>query len=141
MDKLKLVFTQALMITTGIVFAVGLEGLYYHLVDDDIVLNWYHLFSFLLAGILGALPTLLFTEKKLSKRALRLRWVLHFVLLLAVISLLGYIFGWYVTLEGYMFVAAAFVLIYTAVVAGSIILIRREEALINRALEDIRDEE
>ena len=141
MDKLKLVFTQALMITTGIVFAVGLEGLYYHLIDDDVVLCWYHMFSFILAGILGALPTLLFTEKKVTKLGMRLRWVLHFVLLLAVISLMGYVFEWYTTLEGYMFVAAAFVLIYGAVVAGSIILIRREEALINRALDDIRDEE
>lgn len=141
MDKLKLVFTQALMITTGIVFAVGLEGLYYHLIGDDVVLCWYHPFSFILAGILAALPTLLFTEKKMTKWGLRLRWVLHFMLLLTVISLMGYVFGWYTTLEGYMFVAAAFVLIYAAVVAGSIILIRREEALINRALEDIRDEE
>ena len=141
MDKLKLVFTQALMITTGIVFAVGLEGLYYHLIGDDVVLCWYHMFSFILAGILGALPTLMFTEKKVTKWGLRLRWALHFVLLLTVISLMGYVFEWYTTLEGYMFVAAAFVLIYAAVVAGSIILIRREEALINRALDDIRDEE
>ena len=142
MYKLKLLLAQSTMICTGILFIVGTEGVYYHLIDDEMTLMWYHPFSFILAGILGALPTLLFsTNKEPSRTSMRVRWVLHFLLLFAVISLMGYIFNWYRTLTGYAFVAVGFVMIYAAVVTVSLIFIRHEESQINDALDSVRDED
>ena len=91
MKKIKFLFQQAMTISTGILFCSGLEGVCFHFMGDDISLEWYHPISIILAGILCALPSLIWLqEEHLNRRQFIVRLVLHCIFLFAVVSLMVY---------------------------------------------------
>lgn len=141
MKNIKLLFQQALMISTGILLIIGIEGLVYRIKGVEFLLPWYMPFSIILTGVLCAVPTMIFTYNKDSKINFKTKIGIHFLLLLMVVSMMGYMFHWYTNLLGYLIVILAYILIYVFVWIGTGFLYRHDENMINKALKDFHDED
>ena len=144
MNKCRLIFTQTMMISTGILFGVGVQALIGHLTagTESLAWPWYTPLSVIFTGFLCALGTLLLQEKdgeKISRSVLRI--VLHFLFLFLVVAGCGYVFGWYDTAEGLAVIGGMYVLIDGFVWAGSVWIGKTDEKKINEAIDGIRDEE
>ena len=144
MKKWRLIFMQTLMISTGILFGVGVQALVGHLQTGSETLSWqwYIPLSIIFTGFLCSLATLLLREddgKDITRS--RLRIVLHFLLLFGVVAGCGYLFGWYDSAAGFAVIGGMYVLIYGFVWAASIWMGKADEKKINEAIDGIRDEE
>ena len=144
MKKWKIIFSQTLMISTGILFGVGVQGLINHLNTGAEMLRWqwYIPLSIILTGFLCSLATLFLLEdegKSVSRS--RLRIVLHFFFLFLVVAGCGYLFGWYETAGELAVIGGMYVLIYGFVWLGSLWMNKADEKKINEAINEIRDEE
>ncbi len=139
---LKKIFMQSLMISTGILAVVTVEGIFYHLIGDDVSFSWNLPLSILLTGILCAVPTvLLLKEEVVSTRSFVLRIVIHTISLYFLVILMGYLFGWYSKWDGFLFVTGGYFFVYAFVWIANILMNKQEQKEINRALDHIRDEE
>ncbi|MCR5584281.1 MAG: DUF3021 domain-containing protein [Lachnospiraceae bacterium] len=144
MNKMKLVFSQTLMISTAILFGIGIQAALAALFNknDYIVWEWYIPFSIILTGFLCALPSVLITGyENLKKTMIRFRILLHIVSIWGMVSLSGYIFKWYTDLFGWIGVSIMYFFIYFFVWFGSWWLDKEDDKKINNALDDIRDDE
>ena len=74
MNKCRLIFTQTMMISTGILFGVGVQALIGWLTAGtwDLAWPWYTPLSVIFTGFLCALGTLLLQEKDGERVSLRL---------------------------------------------------------------------
>ena len=144
MNKVKLVFSQTLMISTAILFGIGLQGALAVLFKQDatIVWDWYIPFSIILTGFLSALPSVLITGyENLKKTMIRFRIMLHIISIWGIVSLSGYIFGWYKDFNGWIGISVMYFFIYFFVWFGSWWLAKEDDKKINNALDEIRDDE
>lgn len=143
MDKLKILFQQTLMISTGILFVIGVEGLVSHLTGRNFEIEWYYPFSIILTGVLCSIPSLLLMmwAEESSKRRFLLQVFLHCLVILAIVSIVGWIFNWYSTLVQYLVVVIAYFVVYVFVWVATIWIHKDEENKINNALKNIQDEE
>lgn len=143
MDKLKILFQQTLMISTAILFVIGVEGLVSHLTGRSFEIEWYYPFSIILTGVLCSIPTLLLVmgAEESSKRRFILQVFLHCLAILAIVSIVGWIFNWYSALVQYLVVVIAYFVVYVFVWVATIWLHKDEENKINNALKNIQDEE
>lgn len=141
MNKLKMLFQQTTMISAMVLLAIGLEGVVKHIAGYDFILEWYHPISIVLTGFLGALPTPLVWNKDCSRKQFPFLLTAHCILLLGIVSLIGFLFHWYSNGIDYLFVAIAYFIIYVLVWVVSFWLERCDEAKINQAIQKIRDEE
>lgn len=141
MNKLKMLFQQTTMISTMVLLAIGLERLVKHIAGYDFTLEWYHPISIVLTGFLGALPTPLIWYKDYSRKQLPFMLAAHCILLLGVVSLMGFLFHWYSNGREYLFVAITYFIIYVLVWIASFWLEHCDVAKINKAIQEIRDEE
>ena len=144
MKKGKLIFSQTLMISTGILFGVGVQALINHLSTgtENLEWQWYIPLSVILTGFLCALASLFILEdegKSVSRS--RIRIVLHFIFLFLVVAGCGYLFGWYDTAAGLAVIGGMYVLIYGFVWVGSLWIGKADEKKINEAINGIRDDE
>ncbi len=144
MNKVKLIYNQTLMISTGILFAMGIRAVVLYFTDGEYMINWqwYIPISIIIAGFFCALASLiLYMEDENKKINMYLPKVIHFVLVCGIVSLCGYIFRWYTNLREYLFIAMLYVIIYVCVWAYSIWMFKSDEKKINEAINEIRDEE
>jgi len=144
MNKAKLVFYQTLMISTAILLGHGVQAAIYRLMGMEYTFEWpwYIPLSIILTGFLCSVPTLLLMEDdRLSSKHIKIRIFLHFVFLLAVVSLCGYWFRWYTDLRQYMSLAVIYVLIYIFVWVATLWTTKSDENRINEAIKEIQDEE
>lgn len=144
MDKFKIVFQETLMISTGILFVIGAEGLAAHLMGQDFELVWYDPLAIILVGFLCALPTLLLMsawEEEDGKISFKMRVFLHCVTTFAIVSVAGRIFCWYSSLMQYLILVIMYFAVYIFVWTASIWYYKAEENKINHALESMQDEE
>ena len=141
MNKIKMLFQQTTMISSMVLLAIGIEGVVRHMAGFDFILEWYHPLSIVLTGFLGALPTPLVWNKSNRRKKFLFMLVAHCILLFGVVSLMGFLFRWYSNAVEYMFVAIAFFVIYVLVWIATFWLVRRDEVKINRAIQEIQDEE
>ncbi len=144
MNKMKLVFSQTLMISTAILFGIGLQGALAALFEQDstIVWDWYIPFSIIMTGFLSALPSVLITGyENLKKTMIRFRIMLHIISIWGIVSLSGYIFGWYKDFNGWIGISVMYFFIYFFVWFGSWWLAKEDDKKINNALDEIRDDE
>ncbi|MCR4690506.1 MAG: DUF3021 domain-containing protein [Lachnospiraceae bacterium] len=142
--KLQIIFSQTMMISTAILFGVGVQMLIYHLAygTEDLHWPWYLPLTFVFSGFLCALPTMaLLYDDEISAKQLGIREAIHFVLVGVLVSLCGYLFQWYETVAEYIPILIMYVVIYFFVWIATIWLMKRDEKMINAALEEIRDEE
>ena len=142
MEKLKILFQQTLMISTGILFFTGINGLISHLMGADFYFAWYYPLTIIFLGFLCALPTFLFIMSEWSgQKHFLSNMILHCFSVWAIVSIAGRILKWYSTLKQFLMVTIEYILIYIFVWLASMWLIRAEDKKINRALTDIQDKE
>lgn len=144
MKKLLIIFEEALMISVGILFVMGIYGLFAYW-DGKVTggwFPWYMPFSVILTGFLSALATdILPFDKDVSKAMARIRIGIHFLLILLLVSGIGYFSEWYHDWKGYAFVLVSYVIIYIAVWIFMWCIQKHEENLINQLLEKTSDKE
>lgn len=146
MNKLKLWLEQTMTISFAIYVGIIIEGLVYAMKGDALTsfnLSWLQLVSVIITGAVCSLPTIfwLVTDNDLPKNKYIVRIILHCIGLYAVVSLFGWIFKWYTQIDGFIMITIIFFLVYVFVWCVSLWFHKRDENQINKALEDIRDEE
>ena len=142
MNAAKKLFVQSMIISTSILFLNGINAVFQHFAGNDIVLAWYHPISIVLTSVVCALPTVLLLDwEQWDKKTLWLRVALHCLALYAAVAGAGWLFAWYVDIEGFIAVSAVFFVIYVFVWLSSHWLDKQDEKKINQALDEIRDRE
>ena len=146
MNTLKLWLEQTMTISFAIYVGIIIEGLVYAMKGDALTsfnLSWLQLVSVIITGAVCSLPTIfwLVTDNDLPKNKYIVRIILHCIGLYAVVSLFGWIFKWYTQIDGFIMITIIFFLVYVFVWCVSLWFHKRDENQINKALDDIRDEE
>ena len=147
MNKLKLWLEQTMMISFAVFVGIMIEGLVYSLFfGDDLAsfnLSWLQLLSVLLTGALCSIPTIIWltNSEHLNKSRFILRLVLHCIGLYAIVIAFGWIFKWYMQLSGFIMMTVIYFMVYIFVWLVSLWFHKRDDKQINKALDDIRDEE
>ena len=132
-----------MMISTAVLFGMGIETAIMFLVAGQYMIEWqwYIPLSVVLVGFLCALASLVLYDETDNESHQRLRVVIHFILVLGIVSLFGYLFDWYSDLTGYLIIAIMYVIIYTFVWISTLWMLKADEKKINDAIDRIRDEE
>ena len=144
MNKIKLIFSQTLMISTAILFGLGIEAMILAAFYDDIeiVWDWYIPFTIIFTGFLCSIPSVIFLEDGLMEKiSFSVKVMIHFFAILGVVSLCGRLFGWYSTLKEYIWILIMYIVIYFFVWIATYWLAKNDENKINKALKDVQDEE
>ena len=143
MKIVKVIVFQAMMITFGIVAVVGISTAVEHFRGaGEWSIQWYHPLSFILCGILGAIPTVVwYNMEALNKKQFLVRLILHCLCLYIVVMACGYFFKWYSALDGFIGVSISFFLVYGFVWAATAFGFKQDEKEISAAIDKIRDED
>ncbi len=143
MSKIKIIFSQTLMISTAILFGLGVQAFFYMLYGngDRISWQWFIPLSIIVTAFLCSVPTLLLLDEAVSSKNFTIRQILHFFCVLAVLSLCGWLFDWYDSVRSYLFVLVMYVIIYVFVCIATYWLAKNDEIKINDALDGVRDDE
>ncbi len=139
MSKLKMLFLQTSFISLGIFLAVGIAQTIMHFMGNTYATDWYFLLSVIFAGVLCSLPSLILYNEKIMPFFIKI--LIHFTLIFAAVSLLGWLFKWYTGFIDYAFVILIFVFVYVFVWVMTKWFYVKEDKEINNALDSIRDEE
>ena len=144
MNKLKLWLEQTMIISFAIFVGIIIEGLVYSFMGDnlsDFNLTWLQLVSVILTGAVCSLPTLFWLTDDLPKNKFIVRIILHCIFLYAVVALFGFVFKWFQNMDGFIFMTIIYFMVYIYVCLMTLWFHKRDEKQINKALDDIRDEE
>ena len=145
MNRFKLWLEQTMTISFAIFVGIIIEGLVYVLMGDELAafnLSWLQLVSVILTGAVCSLPTILWlVDSDVSKNRFIVRIILHCIGLYAIVSLFGWVFKWYTNINGFIMISIIYFAVYVFVWIVSLWLYKRDENRINKALDDIRDEE
>lgn len=145
MNKFKLWLEQTMMISFAIFVGIIIEGLVYSFMGDDLAafnLTWIQLVSVILTGAVCSLPTIFWlADTDIPKNKYIVRIFLHCIGLYVVVCLFGWIFKWFVKFDGFIMLTVIYFLVYIFVWCVSLWFYKRDENQINKALDDIRDEE
>ena len=144
MNRAKLIFNQTLMISTAILFGMGIRTAVHFATADEYMINWqwYIPLSIIAVGFLCALASLiLYDDSATGKVNMRVRVCLHCILVLAIVSLSGHFFNWYSSLAEYLIIVIMYIIIYAFVWIATVWMLKVDEKKINDAISEIRDEE
>lgn len=140
MNKVKIIFIQTMMISTGMLLVLGIEGFIKHINGSDISFSWYYPISIIITGFLCALPTLLFYLNEDGSFGI-IKIIGHFILLLLIIIFCGKIFKWYKEADELISMVITYIVIYVSVWFATLWLMKIDDNKINNALKEIQDEE
>ena len=146
MNKVKLWLEQTMTISFAVLVGIVIEGLIYCLFGgdplDEFKLSWIQLLSVVLTGAVCSVPTVIWlTDFDVPKNKFIVRLILHCIGLYAIVSVFGWIFNWYNKLDGFIFMTIIYFLVYIFVWVVSLWFHKRDDNKINKALDDIRDED
>ena len=145
MNRCKLIINQTLMISTAILFGLGIEELieYIFSADEMIRWQWYIPLSVILTGFLCALASLVLVDEESSLKQInmKLRIFLHFLALFGVVAGCGYLFNWYSKISQLIPITIIYVLTYGFVWISTLWIFKSDEKKINEAIKDIQDTE
>lgn len=144
MNKLKTIINDMVIISTAMVLGLGIQEMIIHFTRGirSFEMPWYIPLTIPFVSLLCALPSVLMSDiDELSKNQIRLRVCLHFVCLWLVVTICGALFEWYSLVSEYMSIMLVFVIIYVGVWMLSWWLGKRDENIINEALQRIHDKE
>ena len=144
MNKAKIIFNQTLMVSTGILFCMGVRSAVLSILSgrDNIGWQWYIPLSIIFVGFLCALASLLlYDDGAGSGWAIRIRVIIHFILVFGIVSLSGYLFRWYANAFEYLIIVIMYILIYAFVWISTAWMLKADEKKINDAIDQIRDDE
>lgn len=146
MNRFKLWLEQTMMISFAILVGIIIEGLIYCIFGGDPLsefkLSWIQLLSVVLTGAVCSVPTVIWlTDTDMPKNKFIIRLILHCIGLYVIVSVFGKIFDWYNQLDGFIFMTIIYFLVYAFVWVVTLWFHKRDDNKINKALDDIRDEE
>ncbi|MBO4416088.1 MAG: DUF3021 domain-containing protein [Lachnospiraceae bacterium] len=146
MNKLKIWLEQTMMISFAILVGIICEGVFYSIFMGDELssfnLSWLQLLSIVLTGAVCSLPTVIWlTDLDIPKKKFILRQILHCIGLYVIVVLFGWLFKWYSHLDGFVVVSVIYFIVYVFVWVVSLWFHKRDDKKINKALNDIRDED
>lgn len=146
MNKLKFWLQQTMTISFAILVGIILEGVVYLIFKGESLaafeLSWLQLLSIVLTGAVCSVPTVIWlADNDLPKDRFLIKLILHCLGLYAVVALFGWIFKWYMQADGFVMMTVIYFMVYAFVWLVSLWFNKRDENKINKALNDIRDEE
>ena len=146
MNRFKLCLEQTMMISFAILVGIIIEGLIYCIFGGDPLsefkLSWIQLLSVVLTGAVCSVPTFIWlTDTDIPKNKFIIRLILHCIGLYAIVIAFGRVFNWYNRLDGFIFMTIIYFLVYVFVWVVTLWFHKRDDNKINKALDDIRDEE
>ena len=146
MNKFKLWLEQTMMISFAILVGIIIEGFCYTAFGGDPLyefkMDWLQMVSIVLTGAVCSLPTVIWLmDTDMPKNKYIVRIVLHCIGLYAIVSLFGLVFKWYTQIDGFIFMSIIYFAVYIFVWVVSLWFHKRDDNTINKALDDIRDEE
>ena len=131
------------MISSGILFGLGIEELVEFLMtgDDKLTWQWYIPLSIILSAFVCSVPSIIFYYDYGSGRVFGFKVLIHFICIFATVSFFSWLFGWYETVAGYMVIAVMIFIIYGFTWAATYWLLKKDEEKINEALDEMRDDD
>ncbi|MCH5297648.1 MAG: DUF3021 family protein [Ruminococcus sp.] len=137
-DAIKLVIIHFFIITVGVLFVISLantlSGVEYYTADYP----W----GIMLVGAITALPSLIFYSKKeISTKQMKIRFIIHFFVVGAIVLTLGYLGKWYTTVGYAVLVFLMYVFVYVIVLAYSFFIQYKTALSINKALHEFNSDE
>ena len=144
MNKAKIIFNQTIMISTAILFGLGIQMIIQHFISgsETLVLDWYIPISICLTGFLCSLPTYFLLDlDTLEKKVMWMRIGIHFILVGGIVVLCGYLFDWYGDLFDVRKIVIMYSIIYVFVWIITAWIGKSDEIKINAAIKDIHDSE
>ena len=144
MQKLKIIFHQTFMISTAILFGIGMLMLIQHLVSgvQTLSLQWSDPLSICFTGFLSSLPTyFLLDMDSLKKSEVWIRMELHFVLVLGIVVLCASLFHWFGQIINLRILCLMYSLIYHFVWGATAWMAKADEIKINEAIQALQDPE
>ena len=144
MQKVKTIFSQTLMISTAILFGIGILMLVQHfsLGMQTFTFQWSDPLSICFTGFLSSLPTyFLLDMDSLKKSEVWIRMGLHFVSVLGIVVLCASLFHWFGQIINLRILCLMYSLIYLFVWGVTAWMAKVDEIKINRAIKDLQDSE
>jgi len=144
MQKLKIIFHQTFMISTAILFGIGMLMLIQHMVSgvQTLSLQWSDPLSICFTGFLSSLPTyFLLDMDSLKKSEVWIRMGIHFVLVLGIVVLCASLFHWFGQIINLRILCLMYSLIYLFVWGVTAWMAKADEIKINEAIKDLQDSE
>ena len=144
MQKVKTIFSQTLMISTAILFGIGILMLIQHfsLGVQTFSLQWSDPLSICLTGFLSSLPTYFLLDlDSLKKNEVRIRMGIHFVLVGVIMVLCANFFHWFGQIINLRTICLMYSLIYLFVWGATVWMAKADEIKINEAIKELQDAE
>ncbi|MCQ2520619.1 MAG: DUF3021 domain-containing protein [Lachnospiraceae bacterium] len=142
LERIRVLFVETLVITTGMLFGIGVEGIIFRLIGKSFVLSWYQPMAiFLTAFVSSIVSVVVFADEPKTRGRAITRMALHFILLFLVISLAGYVFDWFSSVGMYIGMALIYCFVYIFSWVSNMYILKKDAQEINEALKDIRDDE
>ena len=144
MQKVKTIFSQTLMISTAILFGIGMLMLVQHfsLGVQTFSFQWGDPLSICLTGFLSSLPTyFLLDMDSLKKREVWIRMGIHFVSVLGIVVLCASLFHWFGQIINLRILCLMYSIIYLFIWCATAWMAKADEIKINEAIKDMQDAE
>ena len=144
MQKVKTIFSQTLMISTAILFGIGMLMLVQHfsLGVQTFSFQWGDPLSICLTGFLSSLPTyFLLDMDSLKKREVWIRMGIHFVSVLGIVVLCASLFHWFGQIINLRILCLMYSIIYLFVWGATAWMAKADEIKINEAIKELQDSE
>ena len=144
MQKVKTIFSQTLMISTAILFGIGMLMLIQHFLlgVQTFSFQWSDPLSICLTGFLSSLPTYFLLDlDNLKKSEVWIRMGLHFVSVLGIVVLCASLFHWFGQIINLRILCLMYSLIYLFVWGVTAWMAKADEIKINEAIKDLQDSE
>ena len=144
MQKVKTIFSQTLMISTAILFGIGMLMLIQHFLlgVQTFSFQWSDPLSICLTGFLSSLPTYFLLDlDNLKKSEVRIRMGIHFVSVLGIVVLCASLFRWFGQIINLRILCFMYSLIYLFVWGVKAWMAKADEIKINEAIKDLQDSE
>ena len=142
MNKAKIIFNQTIMISTAILFGIGIQMILQHCISgtESLTLSWNVPISICLTGFLCSLPTCFLLDlDSLKKNVMWMRIVIHFISVGGIVVLCGYLFDWYGSLFNVQSTLIMYSIIYIFVWFVTAWIAKSDEIKINAAIKDMQD--
>ena len=144
MQKVKTIFSQTLMISTAILFGIGMLMLIQHfsLGVQTFSFQWSDPLSICLTGFLSSLPTyFLLDMDNLKKSEVWISMGIHFVSVLGIVVLCASLFHWFGQIINLRIICLMYSAIYLFVWGATAWIAKADEIKINEAIKDLQDSE
>ncbi len=142
MQKLKIIYHQTFMISTAILFGIGMLMLIQHfsLGVQTFSFQWSDPLSICFTGFLSSLPTYFLLDlDNLKKSEVRIRMGIHFVSVLGIVVLCASLFRWFGQIINLRILCFMYSLIYLFVWGATAWMAKADEIKINEAIKDLQD--